>query len=303
MTQLNNLMDRRLFTTSFARIALLLASCAILYGHGSDFRKITDIRYAQAADHALLLDLYLPNGVDQAPLLVYVHGGAWRNGSKDSMPLTGLVDQGFAVASVDYRLSPIARFPAQIHDIKAAIRFLRAKQGEYGYDSSAITITGSSAGGHLAALVGVTNGHKELEGDLGDHRDQSSDIQAIVDYYGASNFLSILRQSTPHGLGVRIPALQLLLGAQPEVDPTLAKLASPLFHVDNSDPPLLLLHGDQDPQMPINQSHELNGEYEAHGLPVSFEVLYGAAHGGPRFYDEHSNKIVTTFLDQYIRSK
>ena len=147
MTQLNNLMDRRLFTTSFARIALLLASCAILYGHGSDFRKITDVRYAQAGDHALLLDLYLPNGVDQAPLLVYVHGGAWRNGSKDSMPLTGLVDQGFAVASVDYRLSPIARFPAQIHDIKAAIRFLRAKQGEYGYDSSAITITGSSAGG------------------------------------------------------------------------------------------------------------------------------------------------------------
>ena len=115
---------------------------------------------------------------------------------------------------------------------------------------------------------------------VGRHLNQSSDVQAIVSYYGASNFLTILQQSTPHGLGVRIPALQLLLGKQPEKTPELAKLASPVFHVDDSDPPLLLLHGDQDPQMPINQSHELFGKYEAHDLAVKFEVVHGAAHGG-----------------------
>jgi acetyl esterase/lipase len=216
------------------------------------------------------------------------------------MPLGGLVDNGYAVASVEYRLSPVAQFPAQIHDIKAAIRFLRGNRAEYGYDSDRLVITGSSAGGHLAALVGVTNGHKELEGNLGDYDDESSDVQAIVDYYGASNFMSILRQSTPHGLGVRIPALQLLLGAQPEDDPKTAKLASPLYHVDASDPPLLLLHGDQDPQMPINQSHELHGVYKAAGLDVAFEVLHGAAHGGPRFYDDHSTAVVTAFLRRVL---
>jgi len=142
------------------------------------------------------------------------------------MPLAVLVSDGFAVASVDYRLSPVAQFPAQIHDTKAAIHFLRAKQSDYGYDARAITISGSSAAGLLAGLVGVTNGNKQLEGTLGDSQEQSSDVQAIVDYSGTSNFLTILKQSTPHGIGVSVPALQFLLGAQPEDTPDLAKLAS-----------------------------------------------------------------------------
>lgn len=281
---------------------LALGSLLPAAAWSADFRKISDIPFAIADGHELRLDLYLPSGVSQPPLIVYVHGGAWRADSKESMPLAGLVSHGFAVASVDYRLSPVAQFPAQIHDIKAAIRFLRAKQSDYGYDARRITISGSSAGGHLAGLVGVTNGNKELEGVLGDYREESSDVQAIVDYYGASNFLTILKQSTPHGIGVRVPALQLLLGAQPEDTPELAKLASPLFHVDRSDPPLLLLHGDQDPQMPINQSHELYGAYKAQRLPVRFEVLHGAGHGGGRFYDDYSTGIVVDFLDEFVRS-
>lgn len=276
-------------------------SMAIL-AQAADFRKVADIPFALANGQQLRLDLYLPSGVDRPPLVVYIHGGAWRADSKESMPLAGLVSHGFAVASVDYRLSPVARFPAQSHDIKAAIRFLRAKQSDYGYDARRIAVSGSSAGGHLAALIGVTNGNEELEGALGDYREQSSDVQAIVDYYGASDFLTILKQSTPHGIGVRVPALQLLLGAQPEDTPELAKLASPVFHVDGSDPPLLLLHGDQDPQMPINQSHELEGAYEAQGLPVRFEVLHGVGHGGSRFYDEYSTGVVVDFLDEFIRA-
>ena len=230
-------------------------------------------------------DLYLPSDRTRpAPLVVFVHGGAWRSGSKQRMPLTGLVRNGFAVASADYRLSPAARFPAQIHDLKAAIRFLRAKQQDYGYNAQRLAIAGTSAGGHLAALVGVTNGHERLEGRLGGHLDESSEVHAIVSFFGAGNLLTILPQSTPGGLQVRMPALQLLLGAQPEDTPELAALASPVFHVDKTDPALLLLHGDQDLRMPINQAHELHGKYKKHGLPVQFEVVHGAGHGGKRVW-------------------
>ena len=140
-------------------LMLCLVATGILGGAESQpFRKLTDIPYATVAGHDLLLDLYLPSDrTHPAPLVIFVHGGAWRSGSKQRMPLTALVRDGFAVASVDYRLSPVAQFPAQIHDLKAAIRFLRAKQDDYGYDARRLAIAGTSAGAHLAALVGVTN--------------------------------------------------------------------------------------------------------------------------------------------------
>ncbi len=212
------------------------------------------------------------------------------------MPLTGLASEGYAIASVDYRLSREGRFPAQVHDIKSAIRFLRDEQNQHGYDARKITIAGSSAGAHLAALVGVSNGNPALEAAVGGHLTRSSDVHAIISYFGASNLLTILPQSTPRGLGVRIPALQLLLGAQPQEDAKLARQASPVFHVDASDPPLLLLHGDQDSQMPINQSHELHGRYKNLGLPVSFHVVHGAGHGGSGSYDEQGTGVVLAFL-------
>ncbi len=259
--------------------------------------------FAEVDHHELLLDLYLPANRKSPPLLLWVHGGAWRSGSRANPPLAFLIEQGYAVASVDYRLSPVARFPAQIHDLKAAVRFLRARQSEYGYESRRVAVLGSSAGGHLAALVGMTNGHKELEGTVGMHPDQSSDVQAIVDYYGPTNFLTILKQSTPHGLSVRQPALQLLLGGQPDDRSDLARLASPVFHVDRADPPLLMLHGDQDPQVPINQSHELQGAYKQHALPVQLEVVHGGAHGGAAFFDSDRRALVSAFLDGQLRGR
>jgi len=260
-----------------------------------------DIEYARVGEHRLLLDLYVPANVESPPLVVWVHGGAWRSGTKKRMPLGFLVEHGFAVASIDYRLSPVARFPAQVHDCKAAIRFLRSKQSEFGFDGTKVGIAGSSAGGHLAALVGVTNSHNKLEGDIGAALDQSSDVQAIVDYYGPTNFLTILKQSTPHGLGVRIPALQLLIGGQPDDKRDIAQLASPVFHIDAKDPPLLLLHGDQDPQVPINQSHELHGAYKRlSDLEANFEVVHGGAHGGKQFFDIDRKKLVTAFLKRQL---
>lgn len=258
-----------------------------------------DFVYATIDGVDLKLDLYLPEATTPTPrLIVWVHGGAWRSGSKSDVPVVGLTDKGYAIASVDYRLSPVARFPAQVHDIKAAIRFLRAKEREYGYDAREIVIAGSSAGGHLAALVGVTNGHTELEGKIGDHLDHSSAVHAIVCFYGMSNLMTILDQSTPHGLKVRVPALALLLGGLPSEQPELARLASPVFHVDAKDPPLLLLHGDQDLQAPINQSHELVGCYAQAGAKCRLEVVHGGKHGGSEFYDERRLSHVREFLSR-----
>jgi acetyl esterase/lipase len=142
-----------------------------------------------------------------------------------------------------------------------------------------------------------------LEGRVGNHLDQSSDVHAIVDYFGPTNFMTILSQSTPHGLEVRVPALQQLLGGQPDAKPELARLACPVTHVDAKDPPLLLIHGDQDPQVPINQSHELHGKYKQLDLPVRFEVVHGGAHGGNKFYGDELLTIVQAFLDDSLRAQ
>ena len=259
-----------------------------------------DLEYARVDGHSLKLDLHRP-ALAEAPLIVYVHGGAWRAGSKANVPVARLIEHGFAIASVDYRLSTEAPFPAQTQDIKAAIRFLRAKSALLHLRTEKVVIMGSSAGGHLAALVGVTNGVKTLEGTVGDHWDQSSDVQGIVSYYGASNLQSILSQSTEFGLAVRIPALKLLLGDTPDKKADLAKLASPVAHLDKADPPLLLIHGDADPQMPLAQSQELAKGYEALHLPVELIILPGSKHGGDEFYDEDRTDVVAKFLDKVLR--
>ena len=265
------------------------------------FEMTANILYGTVNGHDLKLDLYLPMDSTNPPLLIWVHGGAWRSGSKERVLTTAFVEQGYAMARVDFRLSGDAMFPAQIHDIKAAIRFLRGNATSLGYDASRIGILGTSSGGHLVALVGTTNGHDNLEGTVGDYLDQSSDVQAVVSYFGASNLTTILKQSTPHGLSVRVPALDLLLGGQPEEKESLARLASPVFHVDATDRPMLLLHGDQDPQMPINQSHELHNAYKERTLQVQFEVVHGAAHGGEQFSDERRTELVKAFLDNQLR--
>jgi len=290
-------MSKKPFMRSLLLALLLFVSCRMI-ARSNPLSSGTDIEYATVVGHPLKLDLYRPRLKVRSPLIVWVHGGAWRSGSKGEMPLNGLVDDGYAIASVDYRLSTEARFPAQVHDIKAAIRFLRKHAGDWDVSATTIVIAGNSAGGHLAALVGVSNGNAELEGAVGNCREESSAVQGIVSFYGASNLTTILKQSTPHGLNVRVPALELLLGGQPDMVPALARLASPVFHVDKNDPPLLLFHGDQDEQMPINQAHELCGAYEIAKNALRFEVVHGAGHGGSEFFSAERLAVVKDFLRQ-----
>ncbi len=285
-------MRRLLFFTAFLLAGLPLAA--------DNHRVFNDVEYATVDGMALRLDLHLVES-RQAPLIVWVHGGAWRGGSKSDMPLGRLMDAGYSIASVDYRLSTVAPFPAMIHDIKAAIRFLRFSAAHYGYDAGRLAVAGASAGGHLAALVGVTNGVKELEGKVGEHLDQSSDVQATMSLFGASNLMTILSQSKPQGLKMRVPALQLLLDGQPTDKPELAKLGSPVNHIDAKDPPLLILHGDADPQMPPEQALELAAACKKAGVPAQLEILPGAVHGGKVFYDETRTALMKAFLDKALR--
>ena len=286
------------FQTRFVSLVLLAAWNWV--GTTARAEVIRDIEYARVGDRKLALDLHRPEGKSHSPLIVWVHGGAWRSGSKQDMPLARLVAAGYAVASVDYRLSTEAKFPAQLHDLKAAIRFLRGQGSEWQLPLKKIVSAGDSAGGHLAALLGVSNGLGELEGEVGNDRAQSSDVQGIISFYGGANLTTILKQSTPHGLSVRVPALELLLGGQPDEAPVLARLASPFFHVDKNDPPLLLLHGDQDPQMPVNQALELLGAYQKVKASVQLEIVPGAAHGGAVFYDDARIAVVRKFLRKHF---
>lgn len=257
-------------------------------------RHLTDIAYARVAGRTLALDLHLPAAVAHPSLVVYAHGGAWRDGDKSQYP-EFLVERGFAVASVDFRSTSEARFPANVQDLKAAVRFLRAHARDYGYRAERIVIAGSSSGAHLATLVGLTNGDARLEGE-GAAPGGSSAVQAIVSWYGASNLDTILAQSTPFGVGVREPALRQLLGGLPEEVPELTRLASPVAHVDKGDPPLLLLHGNQDRQMPVNQLLELEAACRRAGVPVETLILDGAGHGGDAFYSGEAADRVVAFL-------
>jgi acetyl esterase/lipase len=280
---------------------LLMLSCVPSRAVETNTQAILrNIVFAQTGTQALQLDVHLPLRKPRTPLIIWVHGGAWRAGSREEMPLGKLVEAGYAVACADYRLSTQAKFPAQVHDLKAAVRFLRGQDGPWGEAARKIVMAGDSAGAHLAALVGVSNGHAELEGEIGNHPGQSSVVQGIVSVCGGANLTTILHQSTPHGLKVRVPALELLLGGQPENLPTLARLASPVFHVDASDPPLLLLHGDQDSQMPVNQSLELHGVYQKVRAPVQIEIVHGAGHGGSVFYDGERMELVKRFLRRHF---
>ena len=285
-------------------LTLLFCVTVVSISLGQSKRELKDIVYAEVSAQKLLLDIYFPQGnTNTSPyLVVWVHGGAWHSGSKASPPLS-FVRSGYALASIDYRLSGEAKFPAQIHDIKAAIRYLRANAGRYGYNPDKIIIAGSSAGGHLAALVGVTNHDKFLEGDLGQFKGTNSSVQAIINYYGPTNFTTILKQSTPHGVGVRGPAMALLLGQTVENAPELAKKASPVLQVDANDPPLLIFHGDQDIQVPINQSHELVGAYKRNNLKVHLEVVHGGGHSDTPYFDPEYQSITEKFLADVLEKK
>ncbi len=265
-----------------------------------------NLEYATVGKKKLLLDLYIPKDVKSPPLLVWIHGGGWRNGNKNGCRLLNFTTKGYAIASINYRLSHEAIFPAQIHDCKGAIRWLRANSKKYHYNSHRIGISGSSAGGHLVALLGTSSNVKELEGDVGGHLDQSSEVQAVCDLFGPTDFLKMDEQVGGKGrmkhLAPRSPESLLIGGPLLDNKEKVAR-ANPITYVDKSDPPFLILHGEKDFLVPHQQSIMLEKALKQAGATVSLYILKGAAHGGREFSTPENNKHIADFFNNYIRVK
>ena len=265
----------------------------------SKSRAIKDIEFAQVDGQSLKLDLYLPEEKN-APLVVWIHGGGWQQGSKDRCPLQSLTEDGYAVASISYRLTDKGKFPDQIHDCKGAIRWLRAHANEYGYSTKKLAVAGSSAGGHLAALAGTSGDVEALEGTVGGNLDQSSRVDCVIDYFGPTDFLIRARNQPSRVTEPGSPVFKLLGGSADElVD--LAKQASPVYHVTKDDPPFLVFHGEKDKTVFIGQARRIAEAYQKEGLPLELIILPEAGHGGNAFFSGKSRQQAVQFLNQQLK--
>ena len=265
-------------------------------------KAVRDLEYANVGGKPLRLDLYLPEkSPGPLPLIVWIHGGAWSAGSKNGTPALPQTARGYAVASIDYRLSQEAIFPAQIHDCKAAIRWLRAHAKEYNINPDRIGVWGSSAGGHLVALLGTSGDVKELEGTEG-NLDQSSRAQAVCDWFGPTDFLQMAAHSLPDSKiehdAANSPESRLVGGALQENKEKVAR-ANPITYVSKDDPPFLIMHGDKDNLVPHHQSELLRDALKKAGVDVTFKTVEGAGHGfgGPQVM-----KMVEEFFDKHLKA-
>lgn len=265
-------------------------------------KALRDLAYIENGHERQKLDLYLPEKSDRPlPLIVWVHGGGWQAGSKDQCFALrhGFVEHGYALASIGYRLSSHAPFPAQIQDCKAALRWLRAHAKEYNLDADHFGVWGSSAGGHLVALLGTSGEVKDF--DVGANLNFSSRVQAVCDYYGPTDLLKFV--ATPRyesHAKADSPESKLLGGTVAEV-PDKAKRANPITYVSKDDPPFIIFHGSEDPVVPPNQSESLQAALQAAGVPSQHHVIPGARHGGPEFSTPEVIAQVTAFFDRHLR--
>jgi acetyl esterase/lipase len=252
-------------------------------GTSTWYRCQRDIVFHAPDGDDLALDLYLPaEPGPRPPLVIYIHGGSWRShGRQDVIEEALPLGEEFAVASISYRFSTVAPFPAQLHDCKSAVRWLRAHADELGYDADRIGVIGSSAGGHLALLLALTADRPGLEGD-GPHREQSSGVDAVVAYCPPTDFPAVGdlyerrpgKKPDPPG---REP-IRMLLGGTVEDKPDLARLASPVYHAHAGAPPCLLFHGTDDRLVPFDQSVRMADALRAVDVPVDLIPVDGADH-------------------------
>jgi acetyl esterase/lipase len=258
-------------------------------GRADGVRLRAGITYAATAGYRpLQLDLWVPDSATPPPLVVWIHGGGWMIGDRRYLPETlrpnqlfdALLAAGLAVATIDYRLALEAPFPAQLHDAKAAIRYLRAHANELGISTDRIGVWGESAGGHLAALVGLTGHRADLEGGIG-VVGPSSDVDVVVDWYGVADFTTMPRMTPPPHIAAKLePAMHT-----PPEDSLVAGLddaaradASPITHVTPDAAPFLLVHGTTDWLVPYAQSEQLHAALTAAGVESRLVPVEGAEH-------------------------
>lgn len=268
------------------------------------FAKVDrDVTYGMVDGVTLKMDLYYPSGiVEPAPVAVYVHGGGWVSGDKASgagfQEVQELVNRGYLVSAVNYRLAPRYKFPAQIEDVKCAIRCIRANAKKYGVDPTRIGAWGGSAGGHLVSLLGLTDASAGFDGS-GGYLNQSSRVVAVVDMFGPTDLTNLYA-------GVNPQMMESVFGTV-DRNGEIAKKASPVTYVSTEAPPFLILHGELDALVPLSQSQILYEKLKATGVPATLVLVKNAGHGFSPVHTPISpsrqeiTQMVADFFDRYVK--
>jgi acetyl esterase/lipase len=273
------------------------------------FKADYNVAYVDGGDEAQVLDIYYPEeGGEPRPLLVWIHGGGWRAGSKDGVPWIYQLQRGYVVASVEYRFSQKAIFPAQIDDCLAAIRYLRKNAAQYGIDRKKIGVGGSSAGGHLSALVGTSGGQGVFK-PVGGHADVYDGVQAVCDIFGPTDFWTVIEQAEKDPNVKNIfkwnagdPYSELIGGGLGK-DRERCDAVSPVHYASKKSPPFLILHGDHDTLVPYAQSVELEEKLKTVGVEVLLQKIEGAGHGGAVFNHAEIRKLTDRFFDRHLKGQ
>ena len=242
-----------------------------------------DLTYGTAGATELKLDLAMPKeGSGPFPAIVFLHGEGWRAGNRRQMShfIEGVARMGYVGVTVEYRLVPAARFPAQVEDCKAALRWLRANAGKYRVDPGRIGVVGFSAGGHLAAMLGVTG----------------ENVQAVVSFFGPTDFST---RDWPRDLEREV-IVPFLGGSFADI-PAVYERASPISHVTKDSAPFLLFHGSEDELVPVDQSKRLAERLKSFGVPVRLVVLEGEKHGFTDAHNQECMKQMMAFLGERLK--
>lgn len=270
--------------------------------------KLSDIAYADLSS-AQKMDIYLPEGTGPFPVVVLIHGGAFKMGDKgmEASNAAALVAKGIAAASINYRLSGEARYPAQIEDCKAAVRFLRANAAKYNLNPDKIGSWGASAGGNLSSLLGTTSGVSELEGASLGNSSYSSKVIASVDWFGPINFLTMDAEASALGFIINTKSASSpesqLIGAAVQTVPEKVAKANAANYITTDDAAFFIQVGSMDRNIPYTQSLNLyNALKPVKGAEnVTYELLEGAGHGGSQFSSAANLAKVVAFFEKYLK--
>ena len=248
-----------------------------------------------------MLDIYLPaNAKGKLPLVIFIHGGGWFSNDKYAdmgymkKTVAEIISSGFALASIDYRFSTQAVFPAQMQDCNRAISFLYDNAGKYGFDINRFAVMGFSAGGHLASMVGLSK-NNNIDSFFMPGTTRAFSFKAVVDFYGPAELIMF------PGAGDAKSPEALLIGAAPLDRPDLAKAASPVTYVDKNDPPFLIIHGEKDELVSPNQSRLLGSWLKLAGVPKELIIVMDAPHFGVMFDSDEVRKKVIDFLRMQLK--
>lgn len=298
MSTASNMRWITILKTAF-EVLVALSTEAAFAGQKPDIDARRDLAYAHSRNPRQRLDLYLPKerGERLLPVVVYIHGGGWQAGGKgDGRQVKPYVESGqYAGVSVGYRLTDEASWPAQIHDCKAAVRWIRGNAERYGFDPDRIGVFGTSAGGHLSAMLGTTAGDGALEGRLGKYGGFSSRVTCAVDFFGPTELLTMGTWHDNPGS----PESKLVGGTLQETK-EVAKQASPITHVRKDAVPFLIVHGTEDTVVPYDQSASFHAVLRKAGVDSTLLKAEGAGHSEP-FDTGQFSRQVRAFFDKHLR--